>query len=216
MATTKKAAPKKKPAAKKKAPVKKAPAKKAVAKKAAPKKAVAKKAAPKKAVAKKAAPKKAVAKKAVPKKAVAKKAAPKKAVVKKVAPKKKVVVKKAPVKKAPAKKAPAKKAAGPIKQKMTKSQMFTDIGEATDLSRKQVGAVFAELESLIGRSIAKKGLGEFTIPGLMKVTTVKKAAKKARKGINPFTGEEQIFKAKPASIAVKVRPLKKLKEFGAS
>lgn len=211
MATTKKAAPKKKPAAKKKAPVKKAPAKKAVAKKAAPKKAVAKKAAPKKAVAKKAAPKK-----AVPKKAVAKKAAPKKAVVKKVAPKKKVVVKKAPVKKAPAKKAPAKKAAGPIKQKMTKSQMFTDIGEATDLSRKQVGAVFAELESLIGRSIAKRGLGEFTIPGLMKVTTVKKAAKKARKGINPFTGEEQIFKAKPASIAVKVRPLKKLKEFGAS
>jgi len=181
MATTKKAAPKKKPAAKKAAPVKKA------------------------------APKKAVVKKAAPKKAVVKKAAPKKAVVKKVAPKKKVVAKKAPVKKAP-----VKKAAGPIKQKMTKSQMFTDIGEATDLSRKQVAAVFAELESLIGRSIAKKGLGEFTVPGLMKVTTVKKPAKKARKGVNPFTGEEQMFKAKPASIAVKVRPLKKLKEFAAS
>jgi nucleoid DNA-binding protein len=180
----------------------------ATTKKAAPKK---KAAAKKKAPVKKAAPKKVAAKKAAPKKAVVKKAAPKKA-----APKKKVVAKKAPAKKAPVKKAPAKKAAGPIKQKMTKSQMFTDIGEATDLSRKQVAAVFTELESLIGRSIAKKGLGEFTVPGLMKVTTVKKPAKKARKGVNPFTGEEQMFKAKPASIAVKVRPLKKLKEFAAS
>lgn len=172
-----------------------------------------KKAAPKK----KAAAKKAPAKKKVAaKKAPAKKAAPKKKVAAKKAPaKKKVAAKKAPAKKAAPKK-PAKKATGPIKAKMTKSQIFTDIGEATDLSRKQVAAVFDELESLVGRSIAKKGLGEFTIPGLMKVTTVKKPAKKARKGINPFTGEEQIFKAKPASIAVKVRPLKKLKEFAGS
>ncbi len=157
-----------------------------------------KKAAPKKkAVAKKKAPAK---KKAVAKKVVAKKAAPKKVAAKKV-PAKKV--------------APKKKKAGAIKEKMTKSQIFTDIGEATELSRKQVAAVFDELESLIGRSIAKRGLGEFTIPGLMKVTTVKKPAKKARKGTNPFTGEEQMFKAKPASIAVKVRPLKKLKEYAA-
>lgn len=172
-----------------------------------------KKAAPKK----KAAAKKAPAKKKVAaKKAPAKKAAPKKKVAAKKAPaKKKVAAKKAPAKKAAPKK-PAKKATGPIKAKMTKSQIFTDIGEATDLSRKQVSAVFDELESLVGRSIAKKGLGEFTIPGLMKVTTVKKPAKKARKGINPFTGEEQMFKAKPASIAVKVRPLKKLKEFAGS
>jgi nucleoid DNA-binding protein len=151
--------------------------------------------------------------------ATKKKAAPKKAAVKK-APAKKAVAKKAVAKKAPAKKAPAKaaakKATGAIKTKMTKSQMFTDIGEATDLTRKQVASVFDELESLMGRSIAKRGLGEFTIPGLMKVTTVKKPAKKARKGVNPFTGEEQMFKAKPASIAVKVRPLKKLKEFAAS
>ncbi|NNC55586.1 MAG: integration host factor, partial [Pseudomonadales bacterium] len=54
--------------------------------------------------------------------------------------------------------------------------------------------------------------GEFVLPGLLKVNTVKKPARKARKGINPFTGEETMFKAKPASIAVKVRPLKKLKE----
>lgn len=160
---------------------------------------------------KKAAAKKAPAKKVAAKKAPAKKAAPKKAVAKK-APAKKVAAKKAPVKTVVAK----KKATGPIKAKMTKSQIFTDIGEATELSRKQVAAVFDELESLVARSIAKKGLGEFTIPGLMKVTTVKKAAKKARKGVNPFTGEEQMFKAKPASIAVKVRPLKKLKEFAAS
>lgn len=173
-----------------------------------------KKAAPKKKAAAKKAPAK--KKKVAAKKAPAKKAAPKKKVAAKKAPaKKKVAAKKAPAKKAAAKK-PAKKATGPIKTKMTKSQIFTDIGEATDLSRKQVAAVFDELETLVARSIAKRGLGEFTIPGLMKVTTVKKPAKKARKGINPFTGEEQVFKAKPASMAVKVRPLKKLKEFAAS
>ena len=153
--------------------------------------------------------------------ATKKKAAPKKKAVAKKAPAKKVAAKKAPAKKkVAAKKAPvkaaAKKATGPIKEKMTKSQIFTEIGEATELSRKQVAAVFDELESLIDRSIRKRGLGEFTVPGLMKVTTVKKPAKKARKGVNPFTGEEQMFKAKPASIAVKVRPLKKLKEFAAS
>lgn len=174
-----------------------------------------KKAAPKKkAAAKKAPAKKKVAAKKAPAK---KKVAAKKAPAKKAAPKKKVAAKKkAPAKKAVAKPAAKKKTTGPIKAKMTKSQIFTDIGEATDLSRKQVAAVFDELESLVGRSIAKKGLGEFTIPGLMKVITVKKPAKKARKGVNPFTGEEQMFKAKPASIAVKVRPLKKLKEFAAS
>jgi nucleoid DNA-binding protein len=182
----------------------------ATKKKAAPKKkAVVKKKAPAKKVAAKKAPAK---KKVVAKKAAPKKAAPKKKVAaKKAAPKKKAVAKKV----APKKAAPKKKA-GPIKAKMTKSQIFTDIGEATELSRKQVASVFDELESMIGRSIGKKALGEFTVPGLMKVTTVKKKAKKARKGINPFTGEEQMFKAKPASIAVKVRPLKKLKEFAAS
>ncbi len=164
------------------------------------------------AIKKKAAPKK----KAAAKKAPAKKAPAKKKVAAKKAPAKKAAAKKAAPKKVAAKKAPARKKAGPIKEKMTKSQIFTDIGEATDLSRKQVAAVFDELESLVGRSIGKRGLGEFTVPGLMKVTTVKKPAKKARKGINPFTGEEQMFKAKPASIAVKVRPLKKLKEFAAS
>ncbi|WP_019530684.1 HU family DNA-binding protein [Dasania marina] len=141
---------------------------------------------------------------------------------KKAAPKKKAAAKKPVAKKAAVKKAPAKKVVAPkrkttaITEKMTKSQIFNDIAENAELSRKQVAAVFEELELLVERSIKKRGLGEFTIPGLMKVTTVKKPAKKARKGINPFTGEEQMFKAKPASIAVKVRPLKKLKEFATS
>lgn len=144
---------------------------------------------------------------------------------KKAAPKKKAVAKKAPAKKAPAKKAAAKKAAAPaaakknsaaINDKMSKSQILNTISESTGLTRKQVSSVMDELENLIERSIKKRGLGEFTVPGLMKITTVKKPARKARKGINPFTGEETTFKAKPASIAVKVRPLKKLKEYAES
>ena len=128
--------------------------------------------------------------------------------------------KKAPAKKkAPArKKAPAKAAAPAkkvptIKEKMTKTQIMTSIADSTGLSKKQVGDVLAELETLIEGSIKKRAVGEFTLPGLMKITTVKKPAVKARKGINPFTGEETMFKAKPASVAVKVRPLKKMKEF---
>lgn len=162
----------------------------------------------------------AIKKKAAPKKkkAAAKKApARKKAAARKAPARKKVAAKKAPAKKVAAKKAaPKKKATGAINGKLTKSQIFTEIADAAALNRRQVAAVFDELESLIGRSISKRGLGEFTVPGLMKVTTVKKPAKKARKGINPFTGEEQMFKAKPASIAVKIRPLKKLKEYAAS
>jgi len=140
---------------------------------------------------------------------------------KKAAAKKKAPAKKA-AKKAPAKKAAAKKAAAPVKKapalkaKMTKSQIVTNIADSTGLSKKQVGDVFGELENLIERSIKKRAVGEFTMPGLMKITTVKKPARKARKGINPFTGEETTFKAKPASVAVKVRPLKKMKEFAAS
>ena len=127
---------------------------------------------------------------------------------------------KAPTKKAPAKaavkaapaKAPVKKTPT-IREKMTKTQITSSIADSTGLSRKQVGDVLAELETLIEGSIKKRAIGEFTLPGLMKITTVKKPAVKARKGVNPFTGEETMFKAKPASVAVKVRPLKKLKEF---
>ena len=131
---------------------------------------------------------------------------------------KKAPAKKAPAKKAPAKKAPAKAAAPAkkvptIKEKMTKTQIMNSVAENTGLSKKQVGDVLTELETLIEGSIKKRAIGEFTLPGLMKITTVKKPAVKARKGVNPFTGEETMFKAKPASVAVKVRPLKKMKEF---
>jgi nucleoid DNA-binding protein len=124
--------------------------------------------------------------------------------------------KKAVAKKAPAKKAAPAKAAPAMREKLTKTQMIASIAESTELSKKQVGDVLAELETLIERSIKKRSVGEFTLPGLMKITTVKKPAVKARKGINPFTGEETMFKAKPASVAVKVRPLKKMKEFAQS
>jgi nucleoid DNA-binding protein len=141
-----------------------------------------------------------------------------------MATKKAAAKKKAPAKKAPAKKkavakkaAPApKKAAAAITDKLTKSQIVASIADNTGLTKKQVGDVMDNIHSLIEGSIKKRGVGEFTIPGILMITTVKKPARKARKGINPFTGEETVFKAKPASIAVKIRPLKKLKEFAAS
>lgn len=131
---------------------------------------------------------------------------------------------KATAKKAPAKKAAkpaAKKAAAPkapaapvkpIAERQNKSQMLAQISEATEVPKKQVQAVLDELTNIIEGHIKKKGAGEFVLPGLLKITTVKKPATKARKGINPFTGEEVMFKAKPASTSVKVRALKKLKE----
>ena len=136
---------------------------------------------------------------------------------------KKAAAKKAPAKKKAAKKAPAKKPAAKapakvkaISTKMTKTQIVGSIADNTGLSKKQVSDVMQQLENLIEGCIKKRGAGEFTIPGLMKVTTVRKPAVKARKGINPFTGEETMFKAKPASTAVKIRPLKKMKEFANS
>ena len=119
-------------------------------------------------------------------------------------------------------KAAAKKAAVPdrkikaIKERMNKTQILNQIADATELSKKQVQSVLDELTGVIEGHIKKRAIGEFVLPGLLKITTVKKPARKARKGINPFTGEETMFAAKPASIQVKVRPLKKLKEMAES
>jgi nucleoid DNA-binding protein len=133
----------------------------------------------------------------------------------KKAPKK--AAKKAPAKKKVAAKKAAPKKVGPaIQQKMTKSQIVASLSDSTGLTKKEIGSVMEEMHTLMERSIKKRAVGEFTIPGILKISTVKKPAKKARKGINPFTGEETMFKAKPASIAVKIRPLKKLKEFAAN
>lgn len=100
-----------------------------------------------------------------------------------------------------------------IKEPLSKSALIRTISEvATDVSKKQVVAVLDCLNQLIEKHIKSGGPGIFVMPGLMKVTVVKKPARPARKGINPFTGEEIMIKAKPASKAVKVKALKKLKE----
>lgn len=150
------------------------------------------------------------------KKAAKKKAAPKKTAAKKTAAK----AKKAPAKtkakaKTTAKKAPAKKSSLPktLKTPMSKTEVLNTVADATDLSKKQVQSVMDELSNIIELHVKKRSVGQFTLPGLLKVQVVNKPATRARKGINPFTGEETVFKAKPARNVIKVRPLKKLKDF---
>jgi len=99
-----------------------------------------------------------------------------------------------------------------IKEPMTKSALYMTIAEKTGLKKKDVVAVFDELTSIINGHIKKNAAGLFTMPGLMKVKVIRKPATKARKGINPFTGEPTVFKAKPARNVVKVLALKGLKE----
>ena len=91
----------------------------------------------------------------------------------------------------------------------TKSEILATISKDTELSRKQVSAVFESLNGVIKKSL--RGHGIVTLPGLLKLKVVKKPATKARKGTNPFTGEEMVFKAKPASKKVRALPLKSLK-----
>jgi nucleoid DNA-binding protein len=105
----------------------------------------------------------------------------------------------------------AKKSA-PIKDKLNKTQILDQIAESTELSRKQVAAVLDSLTDVIEAHVKKNAVGEFVLPGLMKISTVRKPATKAHKGINPFTKDDVRFKAKPATTVVKVRPLKKLKD----
>ena len=94
----------------------------------------------------------------------------------------------------------------------TKSEILTNIAEATELSRKQVASVFEALSGQIQNALGKKGPGLFVVPGLMKLMVITKPAVPAHKGINPFTKEEQMFKAKPARKVIKVRALKALKD----
>jgi nucleoid DNA-binding protein len=115
---------------------------------------------------------------------------------------------------AKAAKAPAapKKVGAVITEAMSKSVLIANIAETTELTRKQVSAVFESLTDLMSRHLKKRGAGEFTVPGLMKLRVVRKPATKARKGVNPFTGLETMFQAKPARNVVKIRPLKKIKD----
>ena len=98
------------------------------------------------------------------------------------------------------------------KKPRTKTEILRTIAENTDLTRKDVVAVFDEMAAMIKKDLGRRGPGTFTIPGLAKVRVVRKPATKARKGINPFTGEEMMFKAKPARNVVKLTALKALKD----
>lgn len=106
----------------------------------------------------------------------------------------------------------AKKKAAPAKKAMTKSEVFSSLAESNEMSKKEIQGVFDDLGALIAKNLKKSGPGVFTIPGLCKIKVVRKPATKARKGINPFTKEETIFKAKPARNVVKILPLKGLKD----
>ncbi len=106
------------------------------------------------------------------------------------------------------------KKTSPVRKAMTKSEVFSEIAEGTELAKKDVAAVFSELEAIMNRHVRKGAVGQFTLPGLLKVKTVKKPARKAQKGVpNPFRpGELMDVAAKPATTKVKILPLKKLKD----
>src|ERR1700761_6204451 len=137
-----------------------------------------------------------------PAKKAVKAAAPAKAAKKAAAPAKAV--------KAAAKAAPA--ALKPIKTAFNKSSLAAHVAEQSGVDAKSTKAVLAALEGAIVMSVNKKGLGSFTLPGLLKVTVQNVPAKKKRMGKDPFTGVERMFAAKPASVKIKTRALKKLKD----
>lgn len=98
-----------------------------------------------------------------------------------------------------------------VSKAFTKGQLFSTLADCTGVARKDVAGVFDELSTIIGAHLKKQGPGQFTLPGLLKISIKHKPATKARKGINPFTGEETMFKAKPARNVVKAKPLQRLK-----
>ena len=117
--------------------------------------------------------------------------------------------------------APAKKAAKtaapmkPITTALNKTTLAAKVAEQAGVETKTAKAVLAALEGTMLASVNKKGLGEFTLPGLVKITAQKVPAKPKRFGKDPFSGEERWFAAKPASVKIKARPLKKLKDAAA-
>jgi nucleoid DNA-binding protein len=99
-----------------------------------------------------------------------------------------------------------------VKDPLTKGGIIKAIMEITGIAKKDTTSTLEALGTIIELHIKSRGPGKFTLPGLLKINVVKKPAKPARRGVNPFTGEEQMFKAKPARNVVKIRPLRKLKE----
>ncbi len=100
----------------------------------------------------------------------------------------------------------------PAAKLRTKSEIYKVIAEHTELARKEVQSVFDAFGMMLAADLGKRGPGVMQVPGLMKVVVKRMPAKKSRKGINPFTKEEMMFKAKPARNVVKVRPLQALKK----
>ena len=120
-----------------------------------------------------------------------------------------------PAKKAaPKASAPAKAvtAVKPIKTPFNKTSLIAHLAEMAAVEVKAVKAVVASLEATMLASLHKKGLGSFTLPGLLKVNVLNVPAKKKRTGIDPFTKQERVFAAKPATVKIKTRALKKLKD----
>ena len=99
-----------------------------------------------------------------------------------------------------------------LQKPMTKTEIYQTLAEDTGLTKKQVSDLFDKLSALISKNLRDQGPGAFTVPGLLKIKVVRKAAIEARTGINPFTKEETVFKAKPARNVVKIQPLKALKD----
>ena len=144
----------------------------------------------------------------VKKKAVAKKPITKTTAVKKAPVKKKVAAKKAVAKRA----ATSARKATAISARYNKIEIVNELALNSGLNRKQIETVLDELCLLVRRHVKKRAVGEFVLSGLVKITTVKKPAKKAHKGINTFTSKEIMFKAQPATNVVKVYALKGLRD----
>jgi nucleoid DNA-binding protein len=113
-----------------------------------------------------------------------------------------------------AKKSPGKPTATvkPVKEALSKTALVQHIAEQASVETKSVKAVLAALEATILGSVNRKGVGAFVLPGLVKLDVVKVPAKPKRKGIDPFTKQERVFAAKPATVKIKARVLKKLKD----
>ena len=103
----------------------------------------------------------------------------------------------------------------PIKTAFNKTTLLAHVAAQAGIEPKATKAVLAALEATILASVHKKGLGEFTLPGMLKIAVLNVPAKKKRMGKDPFTGEERMFAAKPASVKIKTRALKKLKDAAA-
>lgn len=105
-----------------------------------------------------------------------------------------------------------------LKEAMSKTQLITELSESTGVGKKDVKTLLDELSNVIERHVKKRGVGTFTLPGLLKIKTVKVPARKAQKNVpNPFRpGETMDVAARPASVKVRVTPLKRLKDMAAS